>query len=103
MWATEPCLDTGTLCFSTDCYSPAMSVTELLARDDKPCTLWLFPLLGMPAETTTAICSMIMGGVFEKFPKLKVCFAHGGKDPICTGQLSYHSKIPLLGGLNDQN
>lgn len=33
----------------------------------------------MPAETTTAICSMIMGGIFEKFPKLKVCFAHGGK------------------------
>ena len=26
-----------------------------------------------------AICSMIMGGVFEKFPKLKVCFAHGGE------------------------
>lgn len=20
-----------------------------------------------------------MGGIFEKFPKLKVCFAHGGK------------------------
>lgn len=33
---------------------------------------------GMPSETSTAICSMIFGGVFEKFPKLKVCFAHGG-------------------------
>uniref|UniRef100_A0A8C9DRB7 2-amino-3-carboxymuconate-6-semialdehyde decarboxylase n=1 Tax=Prolemur simus TaxID=1328070 RepID=A0A8C9DRB7_PROSS len=32
---------------------------------------WLPWLVGMPAETTTAICSMIMGGVFEKFPKLK--------------------------------
>ncbi|KAJ8775995.1 hypothetical protein J1605_015929 [Eschrichtius robustus] len=33
----------------------------------------LFPVYAvrMPAETTTAICSMIMGGAFEKFPKLK--------------------------------
>jgi len=32
----------------------------------------------MPAETTRAICSMIFGGVFDKFPKLRVAFAHGG-------------------------
>lgn len=32
----------------------------------------------MPSETTMAICSMIFGGIFERFPKLKVCFAHGG-------------------------
>lgn len=35
-------------------------------------------VIGMPSETTVAICSMIFGGIFEKFPKLKVCFAHGG-------------------------
>lgn len=29
-----------------------------------------------------AICSMIFGGVFERFPKLKVCFAHGGMDHL---------------------
>ena len=34
---------------------------------------------GMPAETTTAIVSMLFGGVLERFPKLKVCFAHGGQ------------------------
>jgi len=39
---------------------------------------WLPWLVGMPAETTRAICSMIFGGVFDKFPKLKVAFAHGG-------------------------
>lgn len=39
---------------------------------------WLPWLVGMPAETTRAICSMIFGGVFEKFPRLKVLFAHGG-------------------------
>ncbi|MCB0341590.1 MAG: amidohydrolase [Pseudobdellovibrionaceae bacterium] len=39
---------------------------------------WLPWLVGMPAETSLAICSMIFGGVFEKFPKLRVAFAHGG-------------------------
>ena len=40
---------------------------------------YFFPwLVGMPAETTRAICYMIFGGIFEKFPKLKVLFAHGG-------------------------
>lgn len=34
---------------------------------------------GMPAETTTAICSLLFGGVLERFPKLKLCFAHGGE------------------------
>lgn len=39
---------------------------------------WLPWLVGMPAEISRAICSMIFGGVFEKFPNLKICFAHGG-------------------------
>lgn len=39
---------------------------------------WLPWLVGMPAEVSRAICSMIFGGVFEKYPELKVCFAHGG-------------------------
>jgi len=39
---------------------------------------WLPWLVGMPAETSLAICSMIFGGVFERFPKLRVAFAHGG-------------------------
>jgi aminocarboxymuconate-semialdehyde decarboxylase len=39
---------------------------------------WLPWLVGMPAEISRAICSMIFGGIFEKYPNLKVCFAHGG-------------------------
>lgn len=39
---------------------------------------WLPWLVGMPAETSRAICSMIFGGIFEKFPKLRIAFAHGG-------------------------
>jgi len=39
---------------------------------------WLPWLVGMPAETARAVCSMIFGGVFEKLPRLRVCFAHAG-------------------------
>lgn len=39
---------------------------------------WLPWLVGMPAEVSLAICSMIFGGIFERLPKLRVCFAHGG-------------------------
>ncbi len=39
---------------------------------------WLPWLVGMPAETSLAICSMIFGGVLERLPGLRVAFAHGG-------------------------
>ncbi len=39
---------------------------------------WLPWLVGMPAETSRAICSMIFGGVLERLPRLRVCFAHAG-------------------------
>ncbi len=39
---------------------------------------WLRWLVGMPAETTLAIASVVMGGVIERFPTLRLCFAHGG-------------------------
>jgi len=39
---------------------------------------WMRWLVGMPAETTTAITSMIFGGVLERLPKLRIAFAHGG-------------------------
>src|SRR5262245_50953077 len=44
-------------------------------RLEKYCLAWL---VGMPAETSLAICSLIFGGVFERLPRLRVCFAHGG-------------------------
>jgi aminocarboxymuconate-semialdehyde decarboxylase len=51
---------------------------------------WLPWLVGMPAETSRAICSMIFGGVFEKFPKLRVAFAHGGGSfPFTIGRIKH--------------
>lgn len=60
-------------------------------------------LVGMPAETSLAICSMIFGGVFDKFPKLKVMFAHGGGSfPFTVGRVSHgwHCR-PDLCNVND--
>ena len=39
---------------------------------------WLPWLVGMPAEVSRAVCSMIFSGTLERLPKLRVCFAHGG-------------------------
>ena len=39
---------------------------------------WLPWLVGMPAECSRAICSLIFSGVLERLPALRVCFAHGG-------------------------
>lgn len=39
---------------------------------------WLEWLVGMPAEMAAAICSVLMGGVLERLPRLRICFAHGG-------------------------
>ena len=51
---------------------------------------WLPWLVGMPAESSLAICSMIFGGVFAKFPKLRVAFAHGGGSfPMTIGRIQH--------------
>jgi aminocarboxymuconate-semialdehyde decarboxylase len=51
---------------------------------------WLPWLVGMPAETSLAICSMIFGGVFERLPKLRVAFAHGGGSfPFTIGRIQH--------------
>lgn len=51
---------------------------------------WLPWLVGMPAETSLAICSMMFGCIFDKFPKLKVCFAHGGGSfPFTFGRIKH--------------
>jgi aminocarboxymuconate-semialdehyde decarboxylase len=39
---------------------------------------WLPWLVGMPAEVSLAICSLIFGGVLERLPTLRIGFAHGG-------------------------
>lgn len=47
-------------------------------------------LVGMPAETALAIHSCICGGVFDRFPRLRMLFAHaGGAFPFTLGRISH--------------
>lgn len=47
-------------------------------------------LVGMPAETSLAICSLLFGGVLERLPHLRVCFAHGGGSfPMTVGRIDH--------------
>jgi aminocarboxymuconate-semialdehyde decarboxylase len=62
---------------------------EMMGEQDMA-KYWLPWLVGMPAETSRAICSMIFGGVFTKFPKLRVAFAHGGGSfPATIGRIEH--------------
>jgi aminocarboxymuconate-semialdehyde decarboxylase len=67
---------------------------------------WLPWLVGMPAESSRAICSMIFGGVFERYKKLRVAFAHGGGSfPATIGRIEqgYRVRPDLTAIDNDVN
>jgi aminocarboxymuconate-semialdehyde decarboxylase len=62
---------------------------EMMGQDDMR-KYWLPWLVGMPAETSRAICSMLFGGIFDRYPKLRVMFAHGGGSfPFTLGRISH--------------
>jgi aminocarboxymuconate-semialdehyde decarboxylase len=66
---------------------------DMLGSERMP-KYWLPWLVAMPAETSLAICSMIFGGVFEKFPKLRVAFAHGGGSfPFTIGRVDHAFRV----------
>jgi len=62
---------------------------DMMGKEKMP-KYWLPWLVGMPAETSLAICSMIFSGVFERLKKLKVCFSHGGGSfPFTIGRIEH--------------
>ncbi|NRA66000.1 MAG: amidohydrolase [Pseudobacteriovorax sp.] len=66
---------------------------DMMGKERMP-DYWLPWLVGMPAETSLAICSMIFGGVFEKLPNLRVAFAHGGGSfPATIGRIEHGFKV----------
>ena len=77
----------------------------MLGKERMP-KYWLPWLVGMPAETCLAICSMIFGGVLERFPRLRVAFAHGGGAfPFTFGRIehAFHVRPDLVATDNDTN
>ncbi len=78
---------------------------EMMGQEDMQ-KYWLPWLVGMPAETCRAIASMIFGGVFSRFPGLKVAFAHGGGSfPATIGRLEhgFHCRPDLVAIDNNIN
>ena len=66
---------------------------DMLGKD-KMEKYWLPWLVGMPAETSLAICSMIFGGVLERLPNLRIAFAHGGGGfPASFGRIEHGFKV----------
>ena len=67
---------------------------------------WLPWLVGMPAEQSRAACSLIFGGVLERLPELRVCFAHGGGAfPYTIGRIEhgYRMRPDLVAVDNHRN
>ncbi|GAB4372530.1 MAG: amidohydrolase family protein [Acidobacteriota bacterium] len=75
---------------------------EMMGRKETP-RYWMPWLVGMPAETTRAICCMIFGGVLERLPRLRVMFAHGGGAfPYTLGRIEHGFKVrPDLCAVNN--
>jgi len=66
---------------------------DMMGKEKMP-KYWLPWLVGMPAETSLAICSMIFGGVFERLKNLQVCFSHGGGSfPFTIGRIEHGFKV----------
>jgi aminocarboxymuconate-semialdehyde decarboxylase len=62
---------------------------DMMGKDSMP-KYWLPWLVGMPAEQSRAACCLIFGGVLERFPKLRVCMAHGGGSfPYTIGRIEH--------------
>jgi aminocarboxymuconate-semialdehyde decarboxylase len=65
-----------------------------MAGEEKMKKYWLPWLVGMPMETSFAICSLMFSGVFTKFPRLRFMFAHGGGSfPATIGRIEHGWKV----------
>lgn len=76
---------------------------DMMGKENMP-KYWLPWLIGMPAETSLAISSMIFGGVLERLPRLKLAFAHGGGSfPSTIGRIEHGFNVrPDLCAVDNQ-
>ena len=66
----------------------------VIGAADRLARHYLINLVGNPTDTTIAVASLILGGVMEKLPDLKIIAAHaGGTTPFIKGRWdhAYHS------------
>ncbi|MEZ5428224.1 MAG: amidohydrolase family protein [Pyrinomonadaceae bacterium] len=66
---------------------------EMMGQDEMK-KYWLPWLVGMPGETSRAICSLIFSGTLEKLPDLRIAFAHGGGSfPATIGRIEHGFRV----------
>jgi len=66
---------------------------EMMGRAEMP-RHWLPWLVGMPAETARAACSLVFGGVLARLPRLRVALAHGGGSfPFTIGRIDHGHRV----------
>lgn len=66
---------------------------DMMGKEKMP-NYWLPWLVGMPAEMSLAICSLIFGGVLERLPQLRIAFAHGGGSfPATLGRINHGFRV----------
>lgn len=66
---------------------------DMMGRKDMQ-KYWLPWLVGMPAEVSRAICSLIFSGTLEKCRDLRICFAHGGGSfPATIGRIDHGFQV----------
>ncbi len=77
---------------------------DMMGKDRMP-KYWLPWLVGMPAETSLAICSIIFGGVLDRLPHLRIGFAHGGGAfPFTVGRVQHGFDVrPDLCAVDNKN
>jgi aminocarboxymuconate-semialdehyde decarboxylase len=71
------------------------------AANDRLKSYYLKNLIGNPLDTTIAAASLVFGGVLERYPDLKFCFAHGGGFmPYQTGRMNHGYDVRPEGKVN---
>lgn len=66
---------------------------DMLAKE-RMVKYWLGWLVGMPAETCLAICSVLFSGLLDRLPRLRLAFAHGGGSfPGTVGRIAHGHRV----------
>lgn len=97
----------GDLVLSDKCYEPLWQVLNEAGSfvffhpgecaDGRLTAFYLSNLLGNPYETSVAIAHLAFGSVFERFGRIRFCFAHaGGVLPMVAGRFErgFHTARP---------
>lgn len=51
-------------------------------------------MVGYPADSALAAARLVLGGVLERLPRLRICFAHGGGSfPAALGRLDHGHRV----------